>query len=342
MLGPMTRIALIGDVMLGRGVAEELARRPAADLWAREVREILRSCDATVCNLECCISGRGERTGRVPGKQFFFRSPPAGVGALESIGVAAAGLANNHALDFEEQALADTLANLDRAAIACAGAGQGRDTARRGAEVAAGGLRLGLVAMSDHPAEYAAREDSWGIAYADLERGAPAYLLAEAARLRDRCDIVIASLHWGPNMVIRPAPWQRRLAAEMAEAGVDLVAGHSAHVFHGVGWSPRGPLLYDLGDALDDYAVDRALRNDLGVLAIWSPGGDPELELVGLRLEFCFTRLARGEDAEWIARRLEGACSELGTRVDQVAEQRFRVAPARSPSRSFRFGRARR
>jgi poly-gamma-glutamate capsule biosynthesis protein CapA/YwtB (metallophosphatase superfamily) len=324
----MTRIGLLGDVMLGRGVAKELARGRAGELWAEEVREVLRSCDAVVCNLECCVSKRGERTGRVPGKQFFFRSPPAGVGALQSIEVAAAGLANNHALDFEQQALADTVASLERAAIATAGAGQGPDAARRGAEIEAGGLRIGLVAASDHPAEYAAGEDSWGIAYADLEQGAPHYLLAELARLRDRCDLVIAFLHWGPNMVTRPARWQRRLAAELAAAGADLVAGHSAHVFHGVGWSPRGPLLYDLGDAIDDYAVDAALRNDLGVVAIWSPGGDPELELVGLRLEFCLTRLAQGEDAEWIAQRLERACAELGTRVHRLAEQRFSVVPA--------------
>jgi poly-gamma-glutamate capsule biosynthesis protein CapA/YwtB (metallophosphatase superfamily) len=328
MAGPMTRIALLGDVMLGRGVAEHLARRPADELWAPEVREILRSCDATVCNLECCVSERGERTERVPGKPFFFRSPPAGVGALKTIGVAAAGLANNHALDFEEEALADTVANLERAAIASAGAGRGRDSAWRGAELEVGGLRFGLFAASDHPAEYAAGEDSWGIAYADLQRGAPEYLLAEVARLRQSCDTVIALLHWGPNMSTRPAPWQRRVAAELAEAGVDLLAGHSAHVFHGVGWSPRGPLLYDLGDALDDYAVDPVLRNDLGVLAIWTPGAGQKLELIGLRLEFCLTRLARGEDAEWIARRLDGACAKLGTRVNRVGEQRFRVAPA--------------
>jgi hypothetical protein len=35
-------------------------------------------------------------------------------------------------------------------------------------------------------------------------------------------------------------------------------------------------VLYDLGDALDDYAVDRELRN-LGILALWRPGGEPRL-----------------------------------------------------------------
>jgi poly-gamma-glutamate synthesis protein (capsule biosynthesis protein) len=126
-----------------------------------------------------------------------------------------------------------------------------------------------------------------------------------------------------------PAPWQQHAAAALQAAGADLVAGHSAHVFHGVGFGERGPVLTDLGDALDDYRVDPVLRNDLGLLAIWRPGVvDDELELVGLRLDFCRTDLATGADADWIAVRLARACEPLGTRPERLAEGRFRIRPA--------------
>ncbi|MGH2963349.1 MAG: CapA family protein, partial [Solirubrobacterales bacterium] len=96
----------------------------------------------------------------------------------------------------------------------------------------------------------------------------------------------------------------------------------------GVGWTGGCPLAFDLGDALDDYAVDDRLRNDLGLMALWRPGGaGAELELVGLGLDFCRTRLAEGEEAEWIAARLERACGALGTRVERTADQRFAVTP---------------
>jgi poly-gamma-glutamate synthesis protein (capsule biosynthesis protein) len=127
-------------------------------------------------------------------------------------------------------------------------------------------------------------------------------------------------------MTTRPAPWQRRLAGRLLAAGADLVAGHSAHVFHGVGWN-GGPVLFDLGDVLDDYRVDPRLRNDLGIFAIWRPAGSPQLELVGLKLEYRFTRLAKGPEADWISRRLARACTELGTRVTRIEEQRFTVEP---------------
>jgi poly-gamma-glutamate capsule biosynthesis protein CapA/YwtB (metallophosphatase superfamily) len=323
-----TAIGLLGDVMLGRGVAAELAHRSPDDLWDEDLRNFAKRLDLVVCNLECCLSERGTPTARIAGKPFFFRGPPAATGALRAIRVRAVGLANNHALDFGPQALGDTLALLERSGIAASGAGRGLTTARRPAIVPAGALRVGLVSVTDHPAEYAARPGRPGVAYAELRAGAPDWLMREISAVRERCDVVIAFPHWGFNMTTQPARWQRKLAAALQAAGADLVAGHSAHVFHGVGWTPRGPVLYDLGDALDDYHVDRRLRNDLGVLAIWRPTApDEPVELVGLRLEYARTRLAAGADAEWIAGRLAQACRRERTHVERIGEQVFRIGP---------------
>jgi poly-gamma-glutamate capsule biosynthesis protein CapA/YwtB (metallophosphatase superfamily) len=315
-------IGLLGDVMLGRGVAEELSRAEPADVWSPELREIASACDLLICNLECCISERGRPTDLVRDKPFFFRAPPSAVGSLEAIGAGAVSLANNHALDFGQEALADTMRHLDAAGIVAAGAGFGPAAARGGALIERSGTRVGLLSVSDHPAEFAAAEGRWGISYWDARQGLPDWLRTEVERLSGECDLVVAFPHWGPNMAVRPASWQRRLAPQLLTAGADLVAGHSAHVFHGAERIEGRVVLYDLGDALDDYAVDRRLRNDLGVLALWRPE-EGSLELVGLRLDFCYTRLASGEDADWIAARLERVCDELGTAIERVAEQRF-------------------
>jgi len=330
-------IGLLGDVMLGRMVAETLEHRPPETLWAAALRELAASLDLVICNLECCISTRGHPTALIEGKPFFFRGPPVAVAALEAMRIRAVGLANNHALDFGEQALKDTLQLLHAAGIVTAGAGFGRDAARAPALLQAAGLRLGLVAVTDHPPEYAARSERWGVAHATMRHGVPSWVLEEIASVRERCDLLIAFPHWGPNMSPRPGGWQQRAAVELHAAGADLVAGHSAHVFHGVGWE-GGPTLFDLGDVLDDYMVDPELRNDLGVLAIWRPHADPQLELIGLRLTYCHTRLAIADDAHWIAARLESACDQLGTTATRLAEQRFAIKPRGENRR--RFGRA--
>ena len=311
--------------MLGRKVAERLGRVAPAEVWSPEVRELCAGCDALILNLECCISERGEPTEAIPGKPFFFRAPPAAVESLRAVGARVATAANNHCLDFGQEALEDTLAELGRAGIPTAGAGSDPEAARRGVVVDAGRVRVGVVAVTDHPREYRGH-----VAYADLRSGLPGWVAEEIARLGGEADVVLAFPHWGPNMTTRPARWQRERARELLESGAHAVAGHSAHVFHGVELVDERPVLYDLGDALDDYAVDGELRNDLGLLALWRPGGRPELELVGLYLDYCRTDLARGEDADWIAERLDAACAELGTGVERTDEQRFSVYGTRS------------
>ena len=324
-------IGLLGDVMLGRGVAERLATVDPEEVWAPELIEIARSLDLVICNLECCISDRGRPTELVPGKPFFFRAPPCAVAALEAIGTDAVGLANNHALDFGAEALADTVRGLESAGIAAAGAGADLNQARRGVVVECPGLRLGLVTVSDHPAQYASGPQAWGISHADLRSGVPAWLTAEIEDLRARSDSVLVFPHWGPNMTVRPAGWQRRAAGDLLRAGANLVAGHSAHVFHGIEQADAGLVAYDLGDALDDYAVDPVLRNDLGVLTVWRPSEErAPIELIGLRLDYAHTGLATGEDADWIAQRIATACRELGTGVERIGDERFLVGSDRT------------
>ena len=318
-------VGLLGDVMLGRSVGRRLAEVPPERLWSEELAALCAACDAVVCNLECCVSTLGTPTRRIPGKPFFFRAPPAAIGALAAAGVRAVSLANNHALDYEAEALVDTLARLAAAGIVAVGAGRDAERARRGAVLAVGELRIALLAVTDHPVEYAAGRDAPGVAWADLRTGIPEWIGTELRRLRAEADLVVVLPHWGPNMATRPAGWRRARARDLVGAGADLVAGHSAHVFQGIERIQGRLVLYDLGDALDDYAVDGRLRNDLGILALWRPRDDPELELVALRLGFCETGVARGADADWVAARLAQACAALGTRVSRVSEWRFVV-----------------
>jgi poly-gamma-glutamate capsule biosynthesis protein CapA/YwtB (metallophosphatase superfamily) len=306
-------LALAGDTMLGRKVAQALTRQPPARLVADEVAELTRAADLFVLNLECCISERGSPWPD-PAKPFFFRAPPAAVELLAELGVDCVTLANNHALDYGEEALLDTFEHLRSAGIPWVGAGETLERAREQKVLTARGFRLSVLALSDHPAEFAAGPDQPGIAFADLRREVPAWV-TDAVRGHD-ADAVLVAPHWGPNMAPAPVSHVRTAAKALTEAGAGLVAGHSAHVFQGV----EDQVLYDLGDFLDDYAVDPHLRNDLGLLFVVAldAAGPVRLEAHPLKLDYCYTRLAEGEDAAWIRKRFRAACRALGTEVDEA------------------------
>lgn len=304
-------LALAGDTMLGRGVGDLLADNNAPDAFVSDgVREYLSEADAILLNLECCVSSRGDSM-FAPGKVFHFRAPPQAVDLLAELGVSCVTLANNHALDYGYDALLDTRAHLERVEIRAAGAGATLDQAREPVILAVRGLRIAVVSVTDHPDDYAAAPDRPGVAYADLPSGVPGWLTDTVARMRTETDAVLVMPHWGPNMTTGPLPYILGAARILTDAGATLIAGHSAHVPHGV----APPVLYDMGDFIDDYAVDPDLRNDLSLLFLVTVDelGPVRLRAVPLKLDYCRTVLAEGAERSWLARRFISACEALGT-----------------------------
>jgi len=308
----MATLALAGDTMLGRGVADALVADPGRPLVDEAVVAEIARADAFVLNLECCISDRGSRFPE-PRKPFFFRAPPVAAERLAGLGVSAVTLANNHALDFGPVALLDTLRHLAAAGIVAVGAGADEAAARAPGLVDCGPLRVRLVAFSDHPAAYAAGRREPGVAYADLRGGVPEWV-CDAAPPGVGTDAVLVTPHWGPNMVAQPEQRVCLAAETLVAAGATLVAGHSAHVFQGA----AARVLFDLGDFLDDYAVDPQLRNDLGLLWLVDidAGGPRRIRAVPLALDYCFTRTASAHDADWITARMRQLCAPFGTTVE--------------------------
>jgi poly-gamma-glutamate synthesis protein (capsule biosynthesis protein) len=311
-------LALAGDTMLGRGVAERLEADPVTPLLAPELEELARDADLFVLNLECCISDRRERA-RVPGKPFYFRAPPVAAVRLAEMGVACVTLANNHALDFGREALLDTLHHLRAAGITAVGAGPDDAAARAPATLQRGGRRVRVVSITDHPSASAAGPGEPGVAFADLfGRDLPEWLLEAAAPGPD-ADVVIVSPHWGPNMRAQPVEHVRRAAAALERAGATLIAGHSAHVPQGT----ADRTLFDLGDFIDDYAVDPQLRNDLGLLWLVTldAGGPGRVEGVPVRLEFAYTRAATDVEALLLLALLEERCAAVGSAVRREGDR---------------------
>ena len=98
-----------------------------------------------------------------------------------------------------------------------------------------------------------------------------------------------------------------------------MIAGHSAHVRPG----PSGRTLFDLGDFIDDYAVDPGLRNDLGVLWLVTLDADGPRRVKGipLRLEFAHTRHAGRDETRLLQSLLQERCAAVGSSVHRQGDR---------------------
>jgi poly-gamma-glutamate capsule biosynthesis protein CapA/YwtB (metallophosphatase superfamily) len=321
------RLGVVGDVMLGRSVNERWAGEDPTEVWGSTLPR-LRELDGLLANLECCISEGGERW---PGKTYYFRADPSfAVPALKRAGASFASLANNHILDFGESALRDTRRYLEDADVSHAGAGLDRDTALDPAVFEAGGLTVAAFGLTDQFSAYGAMENEAGTAFTRLDGAVPSTrkLIEDVigrAQENDP-DLVVASLHWGPNWETEPDTTQEGFARWLVDKGVDVVHGHSAHVLQGVEVYQGRPIIYDAGDFVDDYVsyVDRqGVRNKRSALfeLVVSDGALDELRVVPIHIQDETATLADGETVEWVRETVSERSDPYDTTVERDGDE---------------------
>ncbi|EEA28476.1 polyglutamate biosynthesis protein, putative [Talaromyces marneffei ATCC 18224] len=125
----------------------------------------------------------------------------------------------------------------------------------------------------------------------------------------------IFSFHWGPNYSWHPAPEIRQMAHFLIfECGIDIVHGHSSHHVQGIECPAPGKLIiYGCGDFVDDYAVNKEYRNDLGALYRVIVQEQQEGGVRPARLEaHLLQHLAGGDgDHDWVVDTISRLTGEL-------------------------------
>ncbi len=302
----MVILALTGDVMLGRNMNLAIQRYGASYPWG-DVLDITKQADLRLINLECCITSHTITT-TVP-KVFHFRCEPENIEVLKTASIDFVSLANNHSLDFGEEGLLETIELLDHNGISHAGAGKDIVEASRPVFLQKGGMRLGVVSFTDNEPEWKATENSPGINYIPiiLEETCLSKVEKVLRMARDGSDFVIASFHWGPNMVRYPSRDFMDFAHAVLDLGCDLFWGHSAHLFQPIEVYREKLILYDTGDFIDDYAVHPTEYNNESFLFLVDidNGKATSLRLVPTVINHCQVKLARGKDAQRVCDKMQ-------------------------------------
>lgn len=267
----ITRIAIVGDIMLGRRVGQAYANDPTAPF--RPFAERLAAADITVGNLESTLSDNGRPT---QGGDSFFADPRMLEG-LRLAGFDAVSLANNHLGDYGPQAQLDTFAALDRAGIARFGAGPDLTAARAPWVAEHEGIRIAFIGTESIGETPAATGTSPGTNRLNmpprtgpLDTTALARIEADIRRTKSQANAVIVLPHWGTQYTHQPEPIQREVAARFTDAGADLVIGGHPHWVQG--WDLIGDttVVHSLGNFVFDMQFSRQVQEGVFV----------ELELV--------------------------------------------------------------
>ncbi|MFF0614034.1 CapA family protein [Nocardia tengchongensis] len=364
---PVT-VLLGGDVMLGRGV-DQIQAHPGDPLlyepWVDDARRYVELAEKAngpipypvdfewlwgdvgpmldqlapevrLINLETSITTDGVFA---PGKGIHYRMNPANIATLKAIRPDVCALANNHILDFGNRGLRDTLAALDAAGIGTAGAGTTIDAACRPVVVeSASGLRVVIVSVactsSGVPPAWAAQHDRPGVwLFGDPPgRDIADHVASQAFAHKHPGDILIVSVHWGPNWGYGIGLSEIQFARRLIDAGVDIVHGHSSHhprpveIYHG------RPIFYGCGDVIDDYEGIPgygSYRPELRLLYLVSvePGGQPAgIRMFPMRIRRMRLEHASRADADWLGKTLTRISRRFHTHIDRGADDMLELS----------------
>jgi len=215
-------LVLVGDVMLARGVANQIKKSDDFNYPFLNVADFLNSADLVFGNLEGPISEQGKNQGSV----YSFKAEPGVVQGLSFAGFSVMSLANNHILDWGTQAMLDTVDLLGARGIKTVGAGRDYDSANQPVILERNGTKIAFLAYTNLlPKSFAARENTSGISDFDISK-----IKAKIEELKTRADLVIVSMHWGEEYQTKANLSQQKIAHELIEDGADLVVGHHPHV----------------------------------------------------------------------------------------------------------------
>jgi poly-gamma-glutamate capsule biosynthesis protein CapA/YwtB (metallophosphatase superfamily) len=273
------RLSAVGDVMLGRDVGAHYATTPG-DFAMPDVAAFLAGSDIVIANLETPVAAGGTPE-PTQDPQVTFRAAPAALQVLKGLGVNVVALGNNHALDYGEEGLIETMANLDAAGIRRVGAGRNYEEANAPLLLDVRGRRMSILS---HSFVYSANtrmatRTRPGVADHRIDRIVPRI---RALRAQGR-DVIVAA-HWGFEYRFYPLPYQMRQARQMIDAGAQLVLGHGPHYPQGIEEYRGREIVYSLGNFIFDEPYRCARRSFIYDVVIEADGtiGDRRLAPVHL------------------------------------------------------------
>lgn len=237
---------------------------------------LLRESDVSFANLELPLY----HGGKPAPEKILLRGAPEMAGALTEAGFDVMAFANNHVLDYGEDAFAETMSLMDSLEIPLVGGGMNLTQARKPVLIERGNLTIGFLAYcSVIPRGFEATAAGPGVnpirahtayrPWRDLSEypgtppridtwAEPAHLARmkrDIRNLKKKADLVVVNHHWGTSMTHEVMDFEREIAHATIDAGADLVLGGHPHVLQAIEFHKGAAIVYSMGNLIFDFDI---------------------------------------------------------------------------------------
>ncbi|MFO7869466.1 MAG: CapA family protein [Bacteroidales bacterium] len=184
------------------------------------VRDVFKKADLNVANLECPFTNN-DSTSQY--ETCYMKAEPKMNYILDLFDVFS--LSNNHIMDYSEVGLKDTMDFLSEIRKFFFGAGKNIKEANTPLVINKDGYKLAFLGLTRW---YNAKKESYGTASDSIR-----ILRKQIKQLKKDNYFVILMPHWNYVHIDYPAPYERKRAHRLINAGADLIVGAHPHNLQG-------------------------------------------------------------------------------------------------------------
>jgi poly-gamma-glutamate capsule biosynthesis protein CapA/YwtB (metallophosphatase superfamily) len=256
------KFLFLGDLMFDRHIRDTSAKK-GNDFIFEKVKNLLADDDLAIANLEGPITGSNSLSiGTLPGEKhhLIFTFEKSLAKTLFESNIKLVNIGNNHILNFGQDGLAETKANLSSANINYFG-----DNITYIANV--NNYKVGFVN------------------YNQFASGSRERTLENIGNLKKQADLVIVYTHWGTEYKPDAADNIKNLGHSFIDSGADLVIGSHPHVIEPVENYNGHRIYYSLGNFIFDQYFSPETKKGLAIEVTITPDKKMEYKDIPLILD---------------------------------------------------------
>jgi len=219
-----------GDVFLNRGVEDELLLH--GDSLLIKSINTFQDQDCFIINYE----GTFAESENYIKKKYSFKANKRFAPILKTAGVSHVSVANNHSYDYGQKGFRKTVDIL---------------------------LKNHIIVIGDNCQPVIIKKGKYqcGVLSASLITNNDSLCISSAILLKEKVKKIcenypsiplVLFIHWGLEYQPVPEKWQRELAKDLVNLGVDAIIGHHPHVIQSVEFINNVPVFYSIGNFIAD------------------------------------------------------------------------------------------
>ncbi|MCY7768968.1 CapA family protein [Bacillus haynesii] len=241
----------MGDIMMGRNV-EKVTNMHGSESVFKNVKPYFNVSDFITGNFENPVTN--VKNYQEAEKNIHLQTNQESVETLKKLNFSVLNFANNHAMDYGEDGLKDTLNKFSNEDLELVGAGNNLEDAKQHVSYQdVNGVKIATLGFTDvYTKNFTAKKNRGGVLPLSPKIFIP--MIAEASK---KADLVLVHVHWGQEYDNEPNDRQKDLAKAIADAGADVIIGAHPHVLEPIEVYNGTVIFYSLGNFVFDQGWSR-------------------------------------------------------------------------------------